>query len=160
MLSKKEVVSLCRGEHGDPFSLLGLHTDAKGRLWLRSLQPGANAVSAIDPGTGQVIVELTQRKIDVLRRDARVGFSTAVDVRIIRERSTTHFRSLCGPGRVSEVTDTEEKRRALDAISLRFDARCPRPAPDAALARVNILRIDVESLTCRHKNGPRRKDKE
>jgi len=25
---------------------------------------------------------------------------------------------------------------------------------------VNILRIDVESLTCRHKNGPRRKDKE
>ena len=100
------------------------------------------------------------RKIDVLRRDARVGFSTAVDVRIIRERSTTHFRSLCGTGRVSEVTDTEEKRRALDAISLRFDARCPRPTPDAALARVNILRIDVESLTCRHKNGPRRKDKE
>ena len=100
------------------------------------------------------------RKIDVLRRDARVGFSTAVDVRIIRERSTTHFRSLCGTGRVSEVTDTEEKRRALDAISLRFDARCPRPAPDAALARVNILRIDVESLTCRHKGGSRRKDKE
>ena len=100
------------------------------------------------------------RKIDVLRRDARVGFSTAVDVRIIRERSTTHFRSLCGTGRVSEVTDTEEKRRALDAISLRFDARCPRPAPDAALARVNILRIDVEGLTCRHKDGSRRKDKE
>ena len=100
------------------------------------------------------------RKIDVLRRDARVGFSTAVDVRIIRERSTTHFRSLCGTGRVSEVTDTEEKRRALDAMSLRFDARCPRPAPDAALARVNILRIDVESLTCRHKDGSRRKDKE
>ena len=103
---------------------------------------------------------LEGRKIDVLRRDGRVGFSTAVDVCIIREKSTTHFRSLCGTGRVSEVTDTEEKRRALDAISLRFDARCPRPTPDAALARVNILRIDVESLTCRHKNGPRRKDKE
>lgn len=102
---------------------------------------------------------LEGRKIDVLRRDGRVGFSTAVDVCIIREKSTTHFRSLCGTGRVSEVTDTEEKRRALDAISLRFDARCPRPTPDAALARVNILRIDVESLTCRHKNGPRRKDK-
>lgn len=69
---------------------------------------------------------LEGRKIDVLRRDGRVGFSTAVDVCIIREKSTTHFRSLCGTGRVSEVTDTEEKRRALDAISLRFDARCPR----------------------------------
>ena len=75
---------------------------------------------------------LEGRKIDVLRRDGRVGFSTAVDVCIIREKSTTHFRSLCGTGRVS----------------------------DAALDRVNILRIDVESLTCRHKNGPRRKDKE
>lgn len=100
------------------------------------------------------------RKIDVLRADGRVGFSTAVDVEIIRERSTTHFRSLCGTGRMVEVQDTDEKRRALDAISLRFDARCPRPTPDSALARVNILRIDVESLTCRHKDRPRRKDKE
>lgn len=100
------------------------------------------------------------RKIDVLRRDARVGFATAVDVRIIPEQSTTHFRSLCGTGRIREVGDQEEKRRALDAISLRFQARCPRPAPDSMLARVNILRIDVESLTCRHKDGSRRKDKE
>ena len=38
---------------------------------------------------------LEGRKIDVLRRDGRVGFSTAVDVCIIREKSTTHFRSLC-----------------------------------------------------------------
>ena len=48
----------------------------------------------------------------------------------------------------------------MGAISLRVDGRGPGPTPDAALARVNILRIDVESLTCRHKNGPRRKDKE
>lgn len=104
-------------------------------------------------GASTSIAPWKDARIDVLRRDGRVGFSTAVDVCIIREKSTTHFRSLCGTGRVSEVTDTEEKRRALDAISLRFDARCPRPTPDAALARVNILRIDVESLTCRHKNG-------
>ena len=75
MLSKKEVTSLCRGEHGDPFSVLGLHTDSKGRLWLRSLQPGAKAVSAIDPESGQVIVELAQRKIDVLGEDS--GFFEA-----------------------------------------------------------------------------------
>ena len=36
MLSKKEVVSLCRGEHGDPFAVLGMHADSKGRLWLRT----------------------------------------------------------------------------------------------------------------------------
>ena len=43
MLSKAAVTSLCRGEHGDPFSVLGLHADSKGRLWLRTLQPGASS---------------------------------------------------------------------------------------------------------------------
>ena len=66
MLSKKEVISLCRGEHGDPFSVLGMHTDAKGRLWLRSLQPGALSVEAIEPESGQTILELEQRQIDSL----------------------------------------------------------------------------------------------
>ena len=86
---------------------------------------------------------LEGRKIDVLRRDGRVGFSTAVDVCIIREKSTTHFRSLCGTGRVSEVTDTEEKRRALDAISLRFDAL---PEPEAQGKRVLVLE-DPEKIS-------------
>ena len=62
MLSKAEVISLCRGEHGNPFAVLGLHAGAKGRLWLRSLQPGAESVSVIDADSGQVLVELTDRK--------------------------------------------------------------------------------------------------
>ncbi|MBL0168390.1 MAG: 1,4-alpha-glucan branching protein GlgB [Propionivibrio sp.] len=66
MLSKAEVISLCRGEHGNPFAVLGLHAGAKGRLWLRSLQPGAESVSVIDADSGQVLVELTQRKIEAL----------------------------------------------------------------------------------------------
>lgn len=66
MLSKKEVLALCRGEHGDPFSVLGMHADPKGRLWLRSLQPGARSVAAIDPCDGSTIIELAERKIDAL----------------------------------------------------------------------------------------------
>ena len=66
MLSKAEVISLCRGEHGDPFAVLGLHADSKGRIWLRSLQPGAKSVSIIDTESGEVLVELAQRKIEAL----------------------------------------------------------------------------------------------
>ena len=66
MLSKAEVISLCKGTHGDPFALLGLHTDSKSRLYLRSLQPGALSVSAIDAETGEVLIELDERKIDAL----------------------------------------------------------------------------------------------
>lgn len=66
MLSKAEVMSLCRGTHGDPFAVLGLHADSKGCLWLRSLQPGAKSVVVIDAENGQEIMELSQRKIDAL----------------------------------------------------------------------------------------------
>ena len=88
----------------------------------------------------------TGRKIDLLRQDGRVGFAAALDVTIVREKSTTWYKSISGCGRVRIVSESEEKRRALDALSLRYAARCPRPAPDAMLQRVNVLRIDVEEL--------------
>lgn len=89
----------------------------------------------------------TGRKLDLLRQDGRVGFAAALDVTIVRERSTTWYKSVSGCGHIRVVEETEEKRRALDALSLRYAARCPRPAPEAMLRRVNVLRIDVESVS-------------
>ena len=63
MLSKAEVISLCKGTHGDPFALLGLHTDSKNRLYLRSLQPGALSVSAVDAETLADLARLTYRRV-------------------------------------------------------------------------------------------------
>ena len=64
MLNKDEALALCRAEHGNPFAVLGPHKDAEGRIWLRTLQPGADAVYAIDAESGQVLVELKQREIE------------------------------------------------------------------------------------------------
>ena len=89
----------------------------------------------------------TGRKLDLLRQDGRVGFAAALGVTIVRERSTTWYKSVSGCGHIRIVEDTEEKRRALDALSLRYAARCPRPAPEAMLRRVNVLCIDVESIS-------------
>lgn len=94
------------------------------------------------------------RKIDLIRQDGRAGFAAALDVTIVREQSTTWYKSVSGCGRVRIVEDMEEKRRALDALSLRYAARCPRPAPDAMLRRVNVLRIDVEEI-CGKERSPR-----
>lgn len=96
----------------------------------------------------------TGRKIDLLRQDDRVGFAAALDVTIVRERSTTWYKSVSGCGRIRIVEEPEEKRRALDALSLRYASRCPRPAPDAMLRRVNVLCIDVEDI-CGKERGPR-----
>ncbi len=64
MLTTSEIEALCKGEHSDPFSALGLHADAEGTLWMRTLQPGARAVSVVDKSTGRSAVELERRHPD------------------------------------------------------------------------------------------------
>lgn len=94
------------------------------------------------------------RKVSLLAQDDRVGFAAALDVTIVQEKSTTWYKSVSGCGRMRTVTDQEEKRRVLDALSLRYAARCPRPAPDAMLRRVNVLCLEIESVTGKER-GPR-----
>ena len=101
MLSKAEVISLCRGEHGDPFAVLGLHADAKGRIWLRSLQPNASAVSVVDASTGEVLLELTQRKIEALGKSS--GF---FEGSILGRNKPFDYRlRITWPGGVQEIDD-------------------------------------------------------
>lgn len=97
MLSKKEALALCRGEHGDPFAVLGLHTDAKGRLWLRTMQPGAQAVSAIDPENGKELLVLSER----LQEGAGGFFESEV-----KAGTLARYRlRITWPGGVQEVDD-------------------------------------------------------
>ena len=101
MLSKAEVISLCRGEHGNPFAVLGLHAGTKGRLWLRSLQPGADAVFVIDAESGQELIELTQRKIEGLG-DASGFFEASI---LGRSEPFDYRLRIVWPGGVQEIED-------------------------------------------------------
>ncbi len=95
----------------------------------------------------------TGKKMDLIRKNPRVGFSAYADVRIIREKATTTFRSVCGTGTAIIVEDKEEKRTALDAITVRYKSLCPRPAPDSMINRVAIIRIDIDSLMGKYAPG-------
>ena len=70
-----------------------------------------------------------------------------------REKATTTFRSVCGTGTAIIVEDKEEKRTALDAITVRYKSLCPRPAPDSMINRVAIIRIDIDSLMGKYAPG-------
>ena len=61
MLSDEEVQALVQARHPDPFSVLGLHADAHGALWLRVLLPQAASVAVVDAGTGERLAELLKR---------------------------------------------------------------------------------------------------
>jgi len=90
---------------------------------------------------------LEGRKLDLIRRDDRVSFSLIADVEIDLPKATTYYKSVCGTGRAVIVEDPAEKGLALDSIAERYNALCPRPAPQRNIERVGIIRIDILSLT-------------
>jgi len=50
--------ALLRGEHGDPFAMLGPHPDAQGRWWISAFLPGAVSVDVLSPGGERVLATL------------------------------------------------------------------------------------------------------
>jgi len=62
--SRAGIEAVVRGEHGDPFAILGLHHSRYGAS-VRAFLPGASAVSVIDPKNGDVFA---------LERLHRAGF--------------------------------------------------------------------------------------
>jgi 1,4-alpha-glucan branching enzyme len=64
MLEHAEIIALCRAQHGDPYAVLGMHTDADGGLWVRSLQPGARSVAVLDAASGRQVAELTHVEVE------------------------------------------------------------------------------------------------
>lgn len=69
--------------------------------------------------------------MDLIRKNPRVGFSAYADVRIIREKATTTFRSVCGTGTAIIVEDKEENapRSMPSPCATNPCARAPPPIP-------------------------------
>lgn len=86
-------------------------------------------------------------KLDLLAKDARVGFAAAIDIEIDTASATTYYKSICGQGRAEIVTNPVEKQEALALISNRYHAKCKMPTPEALLDRTAIIRIDIVNLS-------------
>lgn len=90
---------------------------------------------------------LEGHKLDLLARDGRVGFSAAIDIEIDTAKSTTYYKSVSGVGDARVVKAETEKRLALDMLAERYNALCKRPAPQAAITRTAIIRIDIQGIS-------------
>ncbi len=85
-------------------------------------------------------------KLECIKKNPKVGFSTAVDLHILPEDANTLFKSVVGTGHMTYVEDAQEKGFALDALAIRYKAHCESPAPASAIERTGILRIDIEHI--------------
>ena len=98
------------------------------------------------------------RKLDVIRRNPRVGFELDAGFELLEGPTpcafSARYRSVVGVAVATELADVAEKRRGLTAImnqatnggrdggrAWRFD--------DAQLDAVAVVRLDVERLSCK-----------
>jgi hypothetical protein len=93
------------------------------------------------------------RKIDILKRNSRVCFEIEGASAIIKHAEPCHWgtksRSLIGYGRVEIVTDFQEKKRGLDIILAHYGKTDQNVYDEKQLRAVVILRISIESVTCK-----------
>ncbi len=87
------------------------------------------------------------RKIDCAKANTQVGFSTATNIEISKEKSTTYYSCISGTGRARIVEDKVEKHFALDAIALRYNANCEIPTPEKMLENTAIICIEIEAIS-------------
>ena len=54
----QQIIAIVAGNHADPFAFLGVHEDARGRLVVRTFQPGADRVAVLHGKTGEALADL------------------------------------------------------------------------------------------------------
>jgi 1,4-alpha-glucan branching enzyme len=64
MIEDREIDLIRSASHGDPFSVLGVHADERGWLWLRTFLPGASDVELLGSSGSTVLAVLEQRHPD------------------------------------------------------------------------------------------------
>ena len=93
----------------------------------------------------------TGHKLDAIRRDARASFCVIAQDTVVPEEYTTYFGSVIVFGRAYEVTDADEKRRALALLGMRYHPAGTEEACDALITRempgAAVIRLDIEHMT-------------
>jgi len=91
------------------------------------------------------------RKVDILKRDNRVWGQALIDKGYVQASCDHLYETAQFKGRVTFVTDPDEKRLALETMIRKNEAK-PEPVvkdqiDDESVGHVNIGRIDIESMS-------------
>nr|MDP9124868.1 1,4-alpha-glucan branching enzyme [Pseudomonadota bacterium] len=81
MLSDDDLSALVRARHPDPFAVLGMHADPKGRLWVGAMLPVAVAVDVLD-AAGAFVAKLERRPGSDLFEGVLPGRAERFDYRL------------------------------------------------------------------------------
>ena len=82
------------------------------------------------------------RKARLSKKNCIVGFEMDCDY-------STYYSSIIGEGIVSEITDLEEKKYALNTLMKKTVKKGDWNFPSIMLARVGVFKIEVTEISCK-----------
>ena len=104
-------------------------------------------------GEGCIYIHCSRegRKLDIIRKNDKVCFEMDL-LREIKQGPTAcgwgaRYESVIGFGHAVLVENPHEKRVALDRIMDHYGAQGPFSYADDTLAKTEVIRIDIESVT-------------
>ena len=93
------------------------------------------------------------RKIDLIRRTGWASFEMDTGHELIRGpmacNHSARYRCVMGGGPVRLLEDREEKREGLRTVMTHAAGEGPWTFDEAALDKTQVIRLDVEELTCK-----------
>ena len=129
VLAKAEVLFLALHDAPAPYVIPLNFAYADGALWFHGALEGT--------------------KLNLIRRDPRVGFSTVIEARVVPAPAACDSNALgssvVGRGTARLCTDPEERRHGLDALMRHHGIAAPEYRADS-VDRTCVVRIDVEEL--------------
>ena len=91
------------------------------------------------------------KKLDVLRLNQHCSFAISIDHRLITDGVASHctmlYRSVCGKGKVREVTDDEEKAFSMQVLMEQYIPDKEWDFKGGCFDSVGILCVDIEEMT-------------
>jgi nitroimidazol reductase NimA-like FMN-containing flavoprotein (pyridoxamine 5'-phosphate oxidase superfamily) len=95
------------------------------------------------------------RKIELIKKNNYVCFEMDTDHLLYSGEQDCdwgmNFSSVVGYGRITIVSDREEKRKGLDCIMAHYSDRKNFAYDEKIMSRTSVLRIDIEELTGKQK---------
>jgi 1,4-alpha-glucan branching enzyme len=138
MLAEAHVQALLAARHPDPFSVLGLHPEEDGELWLRVCWPSVAAIDVLDAKTGRKLLALTLRDHD--------GFFEGPIPRR-RQRFAYRLKLHDAQGQVlAEVADAYAFGKQLSDADLKLLAEGRHPRPYTALGAHAMVQQGVAGV--------------
>jgi nitroimidazol reductase NimA-like FMN-containing flavoprotein (pyridoxamine 5'-phosphate oxidase superfamily) len=129
VLARGEVLHLALHDEPAPYVIPLNFAYADGAIWFHCAREGT--------------------KLDLIRRDPRVGFSVVADARLVPGAAACDFsstgRSVVGRGTARISADPAERRRGLDALMHRYGMERPDYRSDS-FERTCVVRVAVEDL--------------